>query len=1042
MENETKKSRLHSIKAQMRIIFATLIVIPIAILGIYAYIVSSNNLKAQTQAAMQGSIDVISYGIENNAKRETDVIKFFSYEEGFRRALDYADADPYTLTEQLKGNIEPLIWYYRSSDESIDDITIYSENIPRDSIGDFLKRPTTSNEQDWYTRCKNQKGAQWVTDRNGNVYIINSLLDAETTSKVIGMVVLKINKEHFFSVATQSAYLDNGILIVGDNKEIISHKKLKDEALDKKITQDIFKGKGEDNRDFIEGRNYFLMKDESLNNIWKLYYYVDRNELVADVFVLLESDFIIAIVLFILGYLAASVFSNWLCSRIENLNVIAEDIKRGDFEIGIEDKGKDEIHQLYDSMSDMAMQLKHMMSEINSRNERDLLKKENDIHYREWLFDYVVEKNNDILAIITEKTFSAEFITANAEAILGVPLKELKEDIRVLTKAQCEGEEERLGAILERCFKTTRAELIDEIRFENLNTGELLYYRGAVVCTIDDKGRRLAVALYDRTQEIKRNHQLQEALSAAETANKAKTNFLANMSHDFRTPMNAIMGFNLLLDKHYDEPDKVREYTNKITLASQNLLTLLNDVLDMSKIESGRTTLYNKEMALGLLLEEINSVIMFQAKAKNLEYVVKVTDMEHDIFIGDKQKINEILINVLGNAVKYTPEGGRIEFTINESPSTSEGFQNVKFTIKDTGIGMKPEYKDKIFEAFSREDKDTIRGIQGTGLGLAITKNLVDLMGGTIRVESEEGKGSTFIINLRLQVVEASDVDFWKKHGIERVMFIDANHNECEQLSSILNNDGVDVIESPTGFGAIHLLDVYQADNKPVDMIIVDQKVQIMTAPEIVKNIRMKDKRNNNILIIVMADDYSAIEDEARAAGANELVQKPLFISSLKQTIDDLAKRTKESAKEETKKPLAGIKILAAEDNDINADILTELMNMEGASVTRAENGKEAVRMFEESKEGDYDLILMDIQMPVMNGYEAAVAIRSIGTDYAKNLPIIAMTANAYADDVQKSLDAGMNAHIAKPIDINIVEKTILEFHNNNTTKEDTNDRN
>ena len=273
-------------------------------------------------------------------------------------------------------------------------------------------------------------------------------------------------------------------------------------------------------------------------------------------------------------------------------------------------------------------------------------------------------------------------------------------------------------------------------------------------------------------------------------------------------------------------------------------------------------------------------------------------------------------------------------------------------------------------------------------------------------------------------------------------MFIDANHNECEQLSSILNNDGIDVIESPTGFGAIHLLDVYQADNKPVDMIIVDQKVQIMTAPEIVRNIRMKDKRNNNILIIVMADDYSAIEDEARAAGANDLVQKPLFISSLKQTIDDIAKRSKEGAKEEITKPLDGIKILAAEDNDINADILTELMNMEGATVARAVNGKEAVRMFKESKEGDYDLILMDIQMPVMNGYEASLAIRDIGTDYAKNLPIIAMTANAYADDVQKSLDAGMNAHIAKPIDVSIVEKTILEFHKRNTTKEDTNDRN
>ncbi|MBP3277420.1 MAG: response regulator [Butyrivibrio sp.] len=499
------------------------------------------------------------------------------------------------------------------------------------------------------------------------------------------------------------------------------------------------------------------------------------------------------------------------------------------------------------------------------------------------------------------------------------------------------------------------------------------------------------------------------------------------MSHDFRTPMNAITGFNLLIDKHAKEPDKVREYTHKISLASQNLLALLNDVLDMSKIESGKTTLDISEMAMGLLLEEINSVISFQAKAKKQEYLVRLDNMEHDMFMGDKQRINEILMNILGNAVKYTQEGGRIEFIINESATASEGFSNLRFTIKDNGIGMKPEYKDKIFDAFTREEKGETKGIQGTGLGMAITKSLVELMGGTIRVESEEGKGSEFIVNLRLKVADSSYGDFWITHGIKRVLFVDANHYECDKIANLLENDSVEVMESPTGFGALHLIDVCESENKPFDVIMVDETVGNMNAAEIIKTIRAKDKRNN-VLIIAMVDDFSAVEDEIRAAGANDLMQKPFFVSTFKQLIEDISSRVSVNTQKEEKNPIDGMKFLAAEDNDINADILTELMAMEGATVTRAVNGQEVVEMFKAANEGDYDMILMDIQMPVMNGYEAAAAIRALGTDWSQRIPIIAMTANAYADDVQLAFDAGMNAHVSKPIDIKIVEKTILEF--------------
>jgi signal transduction histidine kinase/CheY-like chemotaxis protein/HAMP domain-containing protein len=1006
-----------------------LVVLPIVIIGVYAYVVSKSNVTELTRASMKGSAEVIANGIEMGVKRETDVIKFFSYEEAFRRALDHADADPYTLSAEMTETIEPLIWYYIGSDSDIEEIHIYSERIKEDRIGEFLSYPHDEGIKAWYEMCRGDNGSIWVINEKGEVYIIKSLLDAATTSKMIGMITLKVNKKSFFSTTTNTRYQDNGIAIVDSSNKIVAKKDLRSSVLDRKVTEDIMAGKYVNLDGFKSTDDYLIIKSKEMNNGWQMYYYVDSREMLADEITILLGDLIIAITILALGFLIASQMANRLCARIEGLNIIAEDIKRGDFEVAIVDDGEDEIGQLYKSMIDMASQLKTMVDEIKRRNERELFLKENDIHYRDWLFDFVVEKNNDILAIVNAKSFEVEFLTANAADILGIPSKELFKDIRNINIAQKTGKEDRLSTIFERCAQTGKVEVVDEIRLHNYVSNTDLYYRGAVACTIDDSGRRLAIAFYDRTQEIMKNHQLQEAFNAAETANRAKTNFLANMSHDFRTPMNAITGFNLLIEKHYDEPEKVREYTRKIGLASRNLLALLNEVLDMSKIESGRTTLDIKEMAIGILLEEINSVIAYQAKVKRQEYIVNAEGLRHDVFMGDKQRINEILMNILSNAIKYTGEGGKIEFTIKETESATEGFNDLIFIIKDNGIGMKPEYKERIFEAFSREESHVNKEIQGTGLGMAITRSLVELMGGTIRVESEEGKGSTFTVILRLQAVDEADVDFWKSHGIRRILFIDSKHSECEQLAEKLNNDGVDVMESPTGFGALHLIDVCQAEDTPVDLILVDQKVQNMTAPEIVKNIRAKDKsKSATSLIVVMADDFESIEDEAKEAGANDLLQKPLFISSLKQSINDIDKRITEANDDDTENPLNGMKFLAVEDNDINADILAELMAMEGASVIRCVNGQEAVEKFKASKEGDFDMILMDIQMPVMNGYEATILIRGLKTEWAQKIPIIAMTANAYADDIQKSYDSGMNAHISKPIDIKVVEKTIMEF--------------
>ncbi len=1020
-----------AIKSQLRGILAFLIVVPILFLGIYMYIVAKNNLIQQTRIAMTGSVNVLATGIENNCKRENDVIKFFSYKEDFRKVLENAANNQYELANELNNDIEPLIWYYLSSDTNIESIQIYSDLIDKEHIGSFLSRPETDDEKAIYELCRSNYSNMWVTDSTGAVYVVKSLLDSATSSRVVGVVALKVKADSFFSMIYQAGYLENGVVVISDNGTKIIHRKISDENLDETIVSGINQGSYQFNDDsFYSGKQFFISRSKKLENGWNLYYYVNRSEIGSDVVSILISDIIIAAFLFAIAYFIATKYANHLSMRITNLNDMAGEIRRGKFDIKDRDNYKDEIGQLSESMTDMSCQLKEMMEEINKRNQEDLLMKENDIHYREWLFDFVVEKNNDVLAVLSDGSFSPSFITSNVQDVLGISLELLKQDIRCLELAvrQDEPSEHNLKDLLEKSVSTGEAIVLDEIRFENISTGEHLYYRGVFVNTIDDGGKRTAIALYDRTQEFRRNHQLQEALSAAETANKAKTSFLANMSHDFRTPMNAITGFNLLIDKHAEDPEKVREYTHKVSLASQNLLSLLNDVLDMSKIESGKTTLDVKEMGIGLLLEEVNSVISLQAKAKNQEYIVRADTLVHDLFMGDKQRINEILVNILGNAVKYTPEGGRIELSIDESESSSEGFNNLKFTVKDNGIGMKPEYKDKIFEAFSREEKGATKTIQGTGLGMAITKSLVELMGGTIRVDSEEGKGSTFTVNLRLQVVNDKSDDLWQTHGIKNFLGVNKNLDENIFFREKMEASDLSGAVASSGREALRIIDEYTKSDKVFDFIMVDDSIDDIKPAELIKQIRGRDKKHNGI-IVVATEKVEEMEEELKDTGCNAVIPKPVLEYSIKQVLDSLFVADKND--EADKEPIKGMKFLAAEDNDINADILTELMDMEGATVTRAVNGQEAVEMFKAANEGDYDMILMDIQMPVMNGYEAAAAIRALDSEWARRIPIIAMTANAYADDVQQAFDAGMNAHVSKPIDIKIVEKTILEFKGN-----------
>ena len=655
---------------------------------------------------------------------------------------------------------------------------------------------------------------------------------------------------------------------------------------------------------------------------------------------------------------------------------------------------------------------------------------DNQVRCKEWFFDYVVNQKQMVAAIFSAKDFKVEFLTENAEEILGVSRESILEDVRNLIQLGIPVEDinPQKEDMVKKLPVGGKMEA-ETLEVKNPKTGESRFFSGSISHTDMDQSDRFLLVWGDITEEVRQRRQMQEMIEVANAANAAKTNFLANMSHDFRTPMNAITNFNLLIAKNSDNPQKVRDYTHKIGLACQNLLSLLNDVLDMSKIESGKAEINHEEFALGLLLEEVNSVVAFQAKAKQIDYQVHSGGMQQDMFVGDKKRINEVLVNILGNAVKYTPNGGKVDFTIDEVRKDSGDFWDVRFTVKDNGIGMSREFQKRMFDAFSREERTETAGIQGTGLGMAIAKNLVQMMGGTISVESEEGKGSTFFVTLRLQGIKQDQGDFWQNHGIHRMLIIDDDMAECEKIQTAVKDTNVEVFFCTSGYRAIRLIEAGDADNRGFEVIILGMQIRSISCFELARFIKNKSLMPKPILIL-LTDDWEEIAEEARDAGIYDFLQTPFFLSTFQQLMEDILNRTSINS-EKNKKILEGMRFLAAEDNDINADILCELMSMEGAKVERAINGQEVVEMFERAEPGYYDMILLDIHMPVMNGYQAAAAIRKLDKEEAKTIPIIAMTANAYADDVHKAIESGMNAHLSKPIDMKAVETTIISLKTN-----------
>lgn len=588
---------------------------------------------------------------------------------------------------------------------------------------------------------------------------------------------------------------------------------------------------------------------------------------------------------------------------------------------------------------------------------------------------------------------------------------------------------------LNRCFEQGEREVIAEYWGGNSEQDQICVRQSFVMTKAEDTGDIMVMVLSkDITEQVKKQREqtqaLQDALMQAQHANRAKTTFLSNMSHDIRTPMNAIIGFSTIAVSHIDNRDQVMDCLQKVLSSSNHLLSLINDVLDMSRIESGKVQIKEQECNISELIHNLVNIIQPQVKAKQLELFIDTYEVANEDVIADPLKLNQVFINLLSNAVKYTPAGGTVSFRIMQKAAFRHGYGDYVFIIKDNGIGMSPGFVEHIFEPFERESTVTQSGIQGTGLGMAITKNIVEMMNGTISVESEMGKGSTFTVEFGLKLQDAAKTaeQIKELEGL-RALVVDDDFNVCDSVDKMLKQIGLRSEWTTSGREAVYRAKSAYEEGDSYHTFIVDWQMPGFSGVETARKIR-EAVGDEAPIIILTAYDWSDIEDEARKAGVSAFCAKPMFMSDLKTVLlatNNLLDK-QEDVPEWSLADFGGKRILLVEDIELNREIAQVILEEAGFLVDTAPDGTDAVSIMEKAEENYYDAILMDVQMPIMDGYEATRTIRRLPRKDVQNLPIIAMTANALEEDKEAAIKNGMNAHIAKPLDMDIFISVLKKF--------------
>ena len=533
----------------------------------------------------------------------------------------------------------------------------------------------------------------------------------------------------------------------------------------------------------------------------------------------------------------------------------------------------------------------------------------------------------------------------------------------------------------------------------------------------------LILFVFDVAVMLHFNNKLRAAAREAAEANKAKTDFLSTMSHDIRTPMNAIIGLTTLAQKNPGDTEAVGEHLRKISMASNHLLTLINDILDISKVESGKLNLSPLTFSIVETVENLVNLSQPMIKEKNIDFSFRISKMNIEYFYADQLRLNQIYINILSNAIKYTEPCGHVSVDMREENSPKSGCVRLTYRVADSGIGMSPEFMATMYQPFSRQTDSRVNSIQGTGLGLAITKQMVDLMGGMIDCQSEQGKGTTFTVTLDLPIADRQREDMMLDPM--DVLIVDDDEILLDTAVDALESLGVTAEHAASGLEALGMIAHRHHEGRDYSIVILDWKMPDLDGVETIRRIRTEVGTKTPILLI-SAYDWSDIEEQAKEAGANGFVSKPLFRSKLYDQINALlGTKAKSVEPENDYSDLQGLNILIAEDNDINWEIIAAMLGMFGITTERAENGRVCVNKISQAPEGSYALIFMDIQMPEMNGLEATRTIRALDNPWASSIPIIAMTADAFSENVTECLNAGMNGHIAKPVDIKLVIKEI-----------------
>ena len=664
---------------------------------------------------------------------------------------------------------------------------------------------------------------------------------------------------------------------------------------------------------------------------------------------------------------------------------------------------------------------------VMHRGRTKLRRQNTAILYRDVLFEKLSQNVDDVFLLLDAQKHRADYVSPNIERLLGLTMKSVRKNIGTLALLYPADFPGRTKNYLEGLACGDQREWDTE--FVHQKTGEHRWFHVVAIGSEVEGQTKHILVLSDRTADRQANQALSDAVAAAENANRAKSTFLSNMSHDIRTPMNAIIGFTTLAISNIDDKERVKDYLAKTLASSNHLLSLINDVLDMSRIESGKLHLEEVEVNLSEVLHDLKTIVSGQIYAKQLELYMDAMDVTDEDVYCDKTRLNQILLNLLSNAIKFTPAGGTVSVRVRQLAGKVHGCGQYEFRIKDNGIGMSPEFAKKIFEPFERERTSTVSRIQGTGLGMAITKNIVDMMGGTIEVQTAQGKGTEFTVcvPMRAQTEQRPVEKITELEGL-KALVVDDDFNTCDSVTKMLVKVGMRAEWTLSGKEAvlrarqsIEMSDAYHA-------YIIDWRLPDMNGIEVTRRIRSLN--DDTPIIILTAYDWSDIEVEAKAAGVTAFCSKPMFMSDLRETLmSALGQKQTDAAQgllPEKNADFKGKQILLVEDNELNREIAQEILREYGFLVDTAENGAVAVEKVSTAAPGSYDLVLMDVQMPIMDGYTATRKIRALDDPARATLPIIAMTANAFDEDRRNALESGMNGFLSKPI---VIGDLVQELH-------------